>query len=58
MNQSIKSNYHTHYSICRHAEGSIDEYINKAINLGYKTLAITEHIPFPTEMTKKISSKR
>lgn len=58
MNQSIKTNYHTHYSICRHAEGSVDEYINRAIKLGYKTLAITEHIPFPKEMTEVIISKR
>ena len=58
MNQSIKTNHHTHYSICRHAEGSVDEYINRAIKLGYKTLAITEHIPFPKEMTEVIISKR
>ena len=34
------------------------DYIKRAIKLGYKTLAFTEHIPFPTEMTKVIVSKR
>lgn len=58
MNQPIKTNFHTHYNICRHAEGTVDDYIKRAIKLGYKTLAITEHIPFPTEMTKVIVSKR
>ena len=54
----IKTNYHTHYSICKHAVGSLEEYILKAIELGYEEFAVTEHIPFPKEMRAVISSKR
>ena len=54
----IKTNYHTHYSICKHAVGSLEEYILKAIELGYEEFAVTEHIPFPKEMRSVITSKR
>lgn len=55
---NLTANYHTHYSICKHAEGSIEEYILKAIEKGYKEFTFTEHIPLPKEMRSVITSKR
>ena len=39
------SNYHTHTRWCRHGTGEIEDYISKAIELGMKEIAITEHVP-------------
>jgi len=38
-------NYHTHTSLCGHAEGSIEEYIEKAIEGGIKQLGFSDHTP-------------
>lgn len=42
---SMISNYHTHTRWCRHGTGEIEDYISKAIELGMKEIAITEHVP-------------
>lgn len=43
----IKTNYHTHTSRCKHADGSDREYIEAAIAAGIKTLGISDHVPLP-----------
>ena len=40
---SIKTNFHTHTTRCLHASGSDEEYVLKAIELGYKTLGFSDH---------------
>lgn len=51
------ANYHTHSRWCRHAEGEIEDYFEAAVRLGFKELAMTEHVPhryswswFPIEL--------
>ncbi len=39
--------YHNHTKLCKHAEGEIFEYIEKAISLGISEIAFTDHIPLP-----------
>lgn len=39
-------NYHTHTYLCRHANGSMEEYINKAIEGGLTTLGFSDHVPY------------
>lgn len=39
------ANYHTHSRWCNHAEGEIEDYFKKAVELGFKELAMTEHVP-------------
>ena len=41
------ANYHTHTRWCNHATGEAEDYIRKAIQLGLKEVAITDHIPHP-----------
>lgn len=36
-------NYHTHTSRCKHAIGSDEEYVKKAIQNGYTTLGFSDH---------------
>ena len=52
----IQTNYHTHTYLCRHATGTIDDYINRAIELGYTDIGISDHCPFTKELEKLIMS--
>lgn len=58
MEMKIKSNYHTHTFLCKHAVGDVDDYVKRAISLGYDTIAITDHGPFTEKLRKKIHSRR
>lgn len=58
MNSKIKSNYHTHTFLCKHALGDSEDYVKRAISLGYHTIAITDHGPFPKFLQKKLNSRR
>lgn len=39
-------NFHTHTFLCNHAEGTMEEYIRRAIDGGIKHMGFSEHIPF------------
>lgn len=54
----IKANYHTHTFLCKHAIGDVEDYVKRAIELGYHTIAITDHGPFPKFLQKKLNSRR
>lgn len=43
----MKANYHTHSEYCGHAEGKIQDYIEKAISHNLVALGFSEHAPFP-----------
>ncbi len=47
-------NYHTHTARCGHATGEDREYVERAIELGFSELGITEHapMPFPDDLPK------
>ena len=38
--------YHTHSELCHHADGTIEEYVNKAIKLKLYTIGICDHFPY------------
>ncbi|HLA69735.1 MAG TPA: histidinol-phosphatase HisJ [Bacteroidota bacterium] len=39
--------YHTHTALCKHAEGSVEDYVRKAVELGLDEIGCSEHIPMP-----------
>lgn len=41
----IKNNYHTHVKYCNHAIGDVEDYVLKAIELGFNEIGITDHAP-------------
>jgi len=45
-NQIMNNNYHTHMYLCRHAEGDVQDYVEEAIRLGFKTIGMSDHAPF------------
>jgi histidinol-phosphatase (PHP family) len=38
---------HIHTKLCKHAEGEVFEYVEKAIARGIKEISFTDHIPLP-----------
>ncbi len=51
-NQIVKTNYHTHMYLCRHAKGTIEDYIKEAIKLGFKEIGMSDHAPWK-ELTER-----
>ncbi len=41
----IWGNLHTHTPLCNHATGEMEEYVKKAIELGFKVLGFSDHAP-------------
>ena len=45
MNKKIRVDLHNHTTRCNHAEGTVDEYIQRAIALGIDIYGFSEHAP-------------
>ena len=45
MNKTIRVDLHNHTTRCNHAEGTVDEYIQRAIELGIDIYGFSEHAP-------------
>ncbi|MCF7924102.1 MAG: histidinol-phosphatase [Candidatus Izimaplasma sp.] len=45
MNKPFNRNYHTHCYLCKHAKGTIEDYIVEAINKEFKAIGISDHAP-------------
>lgn len=41
--------YHLHTPFCKHAEGTMEEYIEAALQNGINEVCFTDHMPFPNE---------
>lgn len=41
----MKKNYHTHHELCRHAKGTAEDYVKKAIEADLEVLGISDHAP-------------
>lgn len=44
-----KVNYHTHCSLCKHACGSLEDYVLSAIDNNLDILGFSDHGPFPND---------
>ena len=45
----MPADYHTHTPLCKHAEGTPEEYVDAAIAAGLTELGISDHAPMPDE---------
>ena len=45
----MRADYHIHTKRCKHAEGEMREYVEKAIELNIPEIAFTDHIPLPND---------
>ncbi len=41
------NNYHTHTSLCHHADGSVIDYAREAHRQGFRVLGMSDHAPLP-----------
>jgi len=42
----LYEDWHTHNSLCRHAVGSIEDYIRRAIQLNLNVIGVSDHFPY------------
>ena len=45
-----KVNYHTHCARCRHAFGTEEDYVEKALEYNLDILGFSDHLPFPGDV--------
>ncbi|MCH5266223.1 MAG: histidinol-phosphatase [Lachnospiraceae bacterium] len=52
----MKANYHTHTKRCQHASGEDREYVEAAIEAGYRVLGFSDHCPwvYPNDYVSNI----
>lgn len=58
LRMRIDSNYHTHLALCKHAEGTAEDYIEKAIKLNYQEIGISDHGPLSDDLEKMFVTRR
>jgi histidinol-phosphatase (PHP family) len=39
--------YHTHTELCKHAQGGVEEYVQRAVDLGFDEVGCSDHAPLP-----------
>ncbi|MFW9999319.1 MAG: histidinol-phosphatase HisJ [Candidatus Hodarchaeota archaeon] len=44
--KSLLEDWHTHNILCRHAKGTIEDYVKKAIKLNLDLIGISDHFPY------------
>lgn len=54
----MKTNYHTHTYLCKHANGTPSDYVSEAIKKGYQEIAITDHGPLIQEIISNFYTRR
>jgi histidinol-phosphatase (PHP family) len=46
---SLPADYHMHTPLCRHARGEPEEYVRRALELGFKEIGFSDHAPMPQD---------
>ncbi|QMS85804.1 PHP domain-containing protein [Candidatus Xianfuyuplasma coldseepsis] len=44
----MKTNFHTHHELCRHAGGNAEDYIKEAVKHGFTEIGFSDHAPNDT----------
>jgi len=55
MNKTTRIDLHNHTTRCNHAEGTVDEYIQRAIELGIDIYGFSEHAPMDFDPHYRLS---
>lgn len=54
----LLANYHTHTSLCGHAIGKVNDYVEEAIKLGLKELGMSDHAHTPKSFMSAFDYER
>lgn len=59
MSEKVRVDLHNHTSLCNHADGSMEEYVQKAIDVGIDVFGFSDHAPmsFDPKYRMDISKK-
>jgi len=57
MNKATRIDIHNHTTRCNHAEGTVDEYVQKAIELGIDIYGFSEHAPMDFDPHYRLAFK-
>ena len=49
--------YHNHNYLCKHAEGTLEEYVRHAIKIGLNEIGLSDHTPMPDNWDHKVRMK-
>ena len=41
------ADYHTHNYLCKHADGTLEEYVRHAVSIGLDEIGLSDHTPMP-----------
>ncbi len=41
------ADYHTHNYLCKHADGTLEEYVQHAVSIGLNEIGLSDHTPMP-----------
>jgi histidinol-phosphatase (PHP family) len=50
LSEKIRVDLHNHTSLCNHADGSMEEYVQKAIDIGIDVFGFSDHAPMPFDL--------
>ncbi len=51
----MKVDYHMHTKYCAHAVGEMEEYVEKAIELGFDEIGFSDHFPWMIQESEKLA---
>ena len=57
LDETLRVDLHNHTTLCNHAKGSMEEYIQKAIELGIDVFGFSEHAPMPFDPKYRMDIK-
>ena len=50
----MKANYHTHYKMCGHAKGEIEDYVKMALKCGFDVFGMSDHLFVPRDFMNSL----
>ena len=53
----MKANYHTHYKMCGHAKGEIEDYVKMALKCGFDVFGMSDHLFVPRDFMNSLDYK-
>lgn len=45
MPANVRIDYHTHHERCGHAEGRLEDYVRRAVEIGLEQIGLSDHMP-------------
>src|SRR6266571_3299183 len=50
----IQCDYHMHTPLCKHAQGPMEAYVERGIELGLREIGFSDHNPLPNRLSNNV----